>query len=124
MKTRYRNTMYKFKLFKLSLLNLYSSFHKYRPQGENKAVTCYKYLFSRHPLTLKYIIKYTYFDTYNMFVYLIKPGEIVFRNKEVVSAQRCHFTKTYKICENESEETCFKAINLLTQWTFVFVDEK
>ena len=63
MKTRYRNTMYKSKLFNLSLLNVYSSFHKYRSQDENKAVTCCKYLFSRHPLTLKYIIKYTYFDT-------------------------------------------------------------
>jgi hypothetical protein len=118
MKTRYRNTMYKYKLFKLSLLNLYSSFHKHRPQDENKAVTCCKYLFSRHPLTFKYIIKYTYFDTYIIFVYLIKPGEIVCRNKEVVSVQRRHFTKTYTISKNESDETCFKAINLVSGHLF------
>ena len=106
--------MYKAKLFKSSLLNVYSSFHKIRPQDENKAVTCCKYLFSRHPLTLKYIIKYTYFDTYIIVVYLMKQGEIVCRNKEVVNVQRRHFTKTYTISENESEETCVKAINLLS----------
>ena len=114
MKTRYRNTVYKCKVFELSLLKVYLSLHKERPQGENKAVTCCKYLFSRLQLILKYIIKYTYFDTYIISVYLMKPCEIVCRNKDVVSVQRRHFAKTYTISKNESEETCFKAINLLS----------
>jgi len=44
----------------------------------------------------------------------MKPGEIVCRNKEVVSVQKRHFIKTYTISENESDETCLKAINLLS----------
>ena len=93
MKTRYRNTMYKSKVFELSLFNVSSRLHKYRPQGENKAITSCQYLFSRQPSTLKYIIKYTYIDTYIIYVYLMKPDEIVCRNKQDITVQRRYFSK-------------------------------
>ena len=48
----------------------------------------------------------------------MKPGEIACRNKEVVSVQRRHFIKTYTISGHESEETGFKAINLLSGHLF------